>query len=532
MPDELIVLGSGSGIPTQRRFPSAYALKVASKLFLIDCGAPVSSLLYEHDLDPVDVRTIFLSHWHMDHVANLGLLLTQNHLRQRSRALKIYGPRGTRGKIGRLLQDSFLLPDELSYNLKITSVKSNEKYNESLLQVKFFRTQHLEKSKYKTHFGRKAAAYGMLIDGPGWRIVYSGDLSSPQELSPYVENCDLLIHEMTHVRPEKVAKFAAKAKIPHLLVSHIGYEYDQTPEKIRAAFANWYNGDLMIAEDGMKLRLSQVRKSESIEAKIIANNGHNPRLTNVTMPYFNRQIARNHTFLDVLQKDFHLPLYLSRQLLAVAEELLVKHTQEMVQPGQVRKWVASLAPTTTGDQQTEVILTIDAGAEDEAVKDRERAVGLRRGRILRLLEEAIEQGGVLSQENLAQILSVDLRTIRYDLNILKEQGHNIYTIEQLQGEQPGQSYKSRIVEMCFEDLSQEKIASWLHCSPAAVERYLEKFLQVTMLHQQKIAEEEIAALTHSSKRVVQNFLELHQSNLNDPIWQSKLNQTLQQTQAE
>ncbi|MCB0194383.1 MAG: DUF1670 domain-containing protein [Anaerolineae bacterium] len=532
MPDELIVLGSGCGIPTQRRFPSAYALKVTSKLFLIDCGAPVSSLLYEYDLDPVDVRAVFLSHWHMDHVANLGLLLTQNHHQKRSRALQIYGPKGTSGKIQRLLQDSFLLRDELSYKLKTTTVKSDEKYTESLLQVTFFRTQHLEKPKYKTHFGKKAAAYGMVIDGPGWRIVYSGDIGSPQELSPYVEKCDLLIHEMAHHRPEEVAEFAAAAKVPHLLISHIGREYDESPEKIRTAFAKHYQGDLVIAEDGTRLRLGQIRKNKPIEAKVATENGHQSWDENSTVPHFNRQHTRNHSFLEVMQKDFNLPLYLSRQILAVAQELLVKHTRSMVRSGQIRMQVARLDSPSDEEKPIEVILTVDAGYEDEEVKQRERAAGLRRGRILRLLEEAIEQGGVLSQENLAHILSVDSRTIRDDLKILEAQGHQLYTLEQLAGQLPGESYKMRIIENYFDEMNKEDIAAWLHCSPQLIDRYLDKFLQVVMLSRQEVPEQEIAALTLTSRRDVDNFLALHQSILTNPVWRSRLNDSLQQNQTD
>ncbi len=59
MPDELLVLGSASGQPTGRRFASAYALQAAGKLFLIDCGAPVSTLLYRYNLDPTDVQAVF-----------------------------------------------------------------------------------------------------------------------------------------------------------------------------------------------------------------------------------------------------------------------------------------------------------------------------------------------------------------------------------------------------------------------------------------------------------------------------------------
>jgi ribonuclease Z len=265
MPDELIVVGSSSGLPTQRRFPTAFALTVMSKLYLIDCGAPVSTLLYRYGLDPTDVRAVFLSHWHMDHIANLGLFLSQNHQRQRSRTLNLYGPRGTRGKVRRLLLDSFILADELSYKLRITNVELNQSYKHGLIQVTFFKTQHLEQPKYKTHFGSKALACGMIINGPGWRIVYSGDLQSPAELSPYVEGCDLLIHEMAHHEPEAVAEFVAAANIPHVLISHLGPEYDESPEKILAAFAGRYEGDLIVAEDGTRVQLSRIHDQDKIE---------------------------------------------------------------------------------------------------------------------------------------------------------------------------------------------------------------------------------------------------------------------------
>ncbi|MCK6630191.1 MAG: MBL fold metallo-hydrolase [Anaerolineae bacterium] len=255
MPDELIVLGSSSGLPTERRFAPGYALTAAGKLFLLDCGAPASTLLYRYQLDPVDVEAIFLSHWHMDHVASLGLFLSQNRLLKRLAPLSVYGPRGTRGKVRRLLSDSFLLADELGYPLDLTNIECNEAYQEALLRVTYFKTQHLERPKLKTQFGSKATACGMVIDGPGWRVVYSGDLTSSQELGPYIEGCDLLIHEMAHLPPKEVATFAAAAKVPHVLISHIGPEFDEAPEKIVEAFAGIYRGQLTVAEDGTRVAL-------------------------------------------------------------------------------------------------------------------------------------------------------------------------------------------------------------------------------------------------------------------------------------
>jgi len=256
MPDELLVLGSSYGVPTKRRFTAAYALTVAGKLFLLDCGAPVSSLLYQYDLDPLDVQAIFISHWHMDHVAGLGLFLTQNHLLNRVGPLRIYGPRGTRGKIRRLLTDSFLLPAELSYPLKITNVRTKKRYKEALIRVNYFKTQHLEEPKYKTRFGNKATAFGLVVTGPGWRLVYSGDVGSSNDLAPHVTNCDLLIHGLSHSHPEEVATFAETTHVPQLLVSHLGPDFDEAPEKISGIFADHYSGRLTIAEDGTRVQLS------------------------------------------------------------------------------------------------------------------------------------------------------------------------------------------------------------------------------------------------------------------------------------
>jgi ribonuclease Z len=251
--DELIVLGSSSGVPTGRRFSSAYALTAAGKSFLIDCGAPASTLLYRYGLDPFDIEAVFISHWHLDHIAGLGLFLLQN--RQRPGKLSVYGPKGTMGKIRNMLSESFLTFDKFESFLNITNIKPGKKYKSGLISVKYFKTEHLEQAKYKANFGPKAVACGMIISGPGWRVVYSGDVRSPSELSAHIGRCDLLIHEMSHVRPEEVAEFAEAAKIPWVLVSHIALEYDRHPEKIIRAFSGRYSGRLTIAEDGTRLNL-------------------------------------------------------------------------------------------------------------------------------------------------------------------------------------------------------------------------------------------------------------------------------------
>jgi hypothetical protein len=106
-------------------------------------------------------------------------------------------------------------------------------------------------------------------------------------------------------------------------------------------------------------------------------------------------------FLHVMQEEFNFSLRVSRELLHTAQEMLVGGGPSLaVRPGQVRLVVASLqapfGPPLAKTDKVEVTLTVDAGAEDAEVKERDGIEGLRRGRILRLTAEALEQGGLLT----------------------------------------------------------------------------------------------------------------------------------------
>jgi ribonuclease BN (tRNA processing enzyme) len=432
MPDELIVLGSAAGIPTGRRFASGYALKVTGKLFLIECGAPVSTLLYRYGLDPVNVQAIFLSHWHMDHVANLGLFLSQNRALKRSKPLRLYGPRGTLSKINRILADSLILPEKLRYQLEVINIQPEKSYKEALLMSTFFATEHLEKPALKTHFGRKAAAYGIIFSGPGWRMLYSGDLNSSQELSPYVQGCDLLVHEMAHHKPEAVAEFAEAARIPHVLITHLRPEYDESPERISEAFKGRYSGDLIIAEDGTRLQLSDIKRLARIEITETPLEIYAPAKTDmsesvvVSLPVS--------AFVNRLITELNLPADTARRVLELAQEEAQPgpaNPEPAAKSGQIELTVIRLdAPSgvvPVAEHKTTVRLTLDAGEEDTTAKQSLGSTGLRRKRLLRLQQETIDQGGILTQEDLARLLNVSVRTIRRDMNALKTDGYQVTT---------------------------------------------------------------------------------------------------------
>jgi DNA-binding Lrp family transcriptional regulator len=236
-------------------------------------------------------------------------------------------------------------------------------------------------------------------------------------------------------------------------------------------------------------------------------------------------------FLNVLQQEFNFSLRVSHELLTTAQEMLLGSTPATaVRPGQVRQVVASLkapfGPPLAEADKVEVTLTVDAGAEDAEVKARQGAEGLRRGQILRLIEEALEQGGVLTQEDLGRALKVSARTIRRDVQALKVEGYLVHTRGQVKGVGRGQTHKVRIIELWLDRIGYGQIVRQTYHSQQSVKRYISTFLRIVVLHQKGVPVEEIAFLTQSSQRLVQDYLEVYQAAREAPHRREKLEEEL------
>lgn len=237
------------------------------------------------------------------------------------------------------------------------------------------------------------------------------------------------------------------------------------------------------------------------------------------------------TLLHILQQDFNFSQRVSREVLATAKEVLLGGAlTETVRSGQVRRIVASLqapfGPALAETDKIEVTLTVDAGAEDAEVKARDGLEGLRRGRILRIVDEALEQGGVLTQEDLAQVLHVDVRTIRRDVQALKAEGHLVHTRGPMKGVGRGQTHKIRIIELWLDREGYDKISRWVHHSFHSIQRYINTFQRIVVLHQDGMAVEQIAFLVRSSVRLVQDYLDVYEAALTVPHRHEKLAEEL------
>jgi len=151
-----------------------------------------------------------------------------------------------------------------------------------------------------------------------------------------------------------------------------------------------------------------------------------------------------------------------------------------VRPGQVRLVVANMkapfGPPLSETDKVTVTLTVDQGAEDVAVKKQVGLAGQRRGRILRLTEEALEQGGVLTQEDLGRVLGVDVRTVRRDVKQLKAEGHLVPTRGQIKGVGRGQTHKVQIIELWLDRTGYNQIARRMYHAAQSIKRYVSTFI--------------------------------------------------------
>ena len=142
----------------------------------------------------------------------------------------------------------------------------------------------------------------------------------------------------------------------------------------------------------------------------------------------------------------------------------------MCKTGQVIRQVVSIkakhGPRLRELPKVTVTLTVDAGEEDQDVFRKHGVHGLRQVQLCRMTEEALEQGGVLTQEDLADILQVDIRTVRRTIRQLQEAGVRVQTRGIYHDIGPSISHKAWIVSLYLSYKTYSEIArATRHSSP-------------------------------------------------------------------
>jgi DNA-binding Lrp family transcriptional regulator len=231
-------------------------------------------------------------------------------------------------------------------------------------------------------------------------------------------------------------------------------------------------------------------------------------------------------FLYELEHAFELSPKLSEQILITAKECLLR--ENILGEGQIEVSVIGIEERSGKVleqlEKCKVILTIDAGQADiEALKLYGR-IGLRRIKIQRITDEAVEQGGVLSQEDIGKYLSCTKRTVQRDIREIKKSGIEVITRGVLHNIGRGQTHKVKIIGMYLDGKTYSEIKLSTRHSVGAIKRYIESFSKVLMCHKSKIyGRKAIGVVTGLSEGLVKQYQDLIRESRKDPIRSSNLN---------
>jgi hypothetical protein len=160
-------------------------------------------------------------------------------------------------------------------------------------------------------------------------------------------------------------------------------------------------------------------------------------------------------------------------------------------------------------KKTSVLLTLHNPEEDLDVYKESGLRGLRQHRLLRITKEAIEQGALLSYEDIAFLLTTSIVTIKRDVAQIRRKGLVIPSRGWRHQMGRGQTHKTQILELYLSGHQFSDIEKRTHHSQKAVQRYIQDFTKIVLLHQKDFSVDQIRIATNFSSRLIGEYLKLH-----------------------
>ena len=241
---DVTIIGYWGAYPGNGEASSGYLLRSKGFNLLLECGSAVLSLLPGFaDIGSLDA--VLLSHYHADHVADVGCLQyavkVQKDLGFRSDPLPLYGPEGD------------TCPPLTYHDYTIAKyITASEPSQIGPFAITFQETNH------------PAVCYAMRIESEGKSIVYTADTGWYDELVDLAAGADLLLCETSlynryygwvegHLTAGEAGKLASKAGVKKMVLTHLPHsgEHAELLDEVRVQFS----GPAELAATGKKVHL-------------------------------------------------------------------------------------------------------------------------------------------------------------------------------------------------------------------------------------------------------------------------------------
>ncbi|MEQ7260098.1 MBL fold metallo-hydrolase [Lactococcus garvieae] len=214
---KLTALGVWGGYPTRDAGTTSYLLQSEEGFnLLLDAGSRAVTEL-EHELSPNDLDAIILSHYHEDHIADLGALRQYRQLQTvKPDILPIYGHQENEYEFSKLSLEN--VSEGIAYDVENgTSVGP--------FDIQFLKTVH------------PVICYAMRIveRATGQVLVYTGDTGYFAGLVDFSKDADILLadvyffkehytkysHMPNHLSSVEAGEIAAQANVKKLILTHL-----------------------------------------------------------------------------------------------------------------------------------------------------------------------------------------------------------------------------------------------------------------------------------------------------------------------
>jgi ribonuclease Z len=268
---DLVFFGTAGSAPTAQRAPSALLVRRGSERLLFDCAEGTQRQMLRSTVGLVELREIFLTHYHADHYLGLPGMMKTFSLRGREAGLTVYGPPGLRELFGALKR----VFGKLTYELQLVELQPGDVLDRDGYKLVTFAPAHgvaavgyaLLEGPRPGRFdvaaadalGVQAPQRGLLQRGesielddgrvvtpdavlgpprPGRKVVVAGDTAPSATVLEIAREADVLVHEATFLEEEReraqetahstaleAAEIARDAEVALLALTHLSNRY-------------------------------------------------------------------------------------------------------------------------------------------------------------------------------------------------------------------------------------------------------------------------------------------------------------------